>query len=144
MIHIYKFNRLEYPVSALQYLRFSIDMRCGNHLWEINQNWLGCIGDHNVEFVEITVDDSRIAQSNNQIHQVIIKPFHVVHFIYLCSANRANERNILDFEDPLISIEANRVMLYSVYPWTSSMTTQCLLKSIGFGTGKPRSYNAFM
>ena len=30
------------------------------------------------------------------------------------------------------------------WPWTSSMTTQCRLKSIGLGTGKPLSCKAFM
>ena len=33
---------------------------------------------------------------------------------------------------------------YNGLPSISSITTQCLLKSTGFGTGKPRSCKAFM
>lgn len=52
------------------YLLFSIWMRCGYHLWEINQNGVTIGLDQDIEFVEITVDKTILRQTYNKLHQL--------------------------------------------------------------------------
>jgi hypothetical protein len=43
------------------------------YLWEIDYDWLAIVGDHDVEFVEVAVNDSVIGKLQDQIHQLRVQ-----------------------------------------------------------------------
>jgi hypothetical protein len=47
-------------------------MRCGNHLREIVHGDGLIVIDHQVEFVEVTMDKSIVSQSDDEIHAVTV------------------------------------------------------------------------
>ena len=50
-----------------------LGMGCRHHLWEINDDWLLVIIDHDVELVEVTVDDAVIGELQQQVHQFVVQ-----------------------------------------------------------------------
>lgn len=49
-------------------LQFSIRMRGGHHLREINYNRMIVFVYHYVELVKITMDDTAVAETHNKVH----------------------------------------------------------------------------
>lgn len=62
---------------------FCIYMLCRNHLWKVDDNRLAIIFDHYVKFIKISMNNTMIRQSDNQIHELVVQCFHVVYFIYV-------------------------------------------------------------
>lgn len=58
----------------------------GNHLWKINDNGLTVVLYHYIELVEVAVYNTVIRQSDNQIHELVVQRFHILHFAYVTSA----------------------------------------------------------
>lgn len=53
------------------FLPFSVFMRGADHLWEVDHYWVTRLAvDQDVEFVEISVNESCASKSNNKIHQL--------------------------------------------------------------------------
>ena len=55
-------------------------MGTGDHLGEINQNRFLVIINHDIELVEIAVDDTVISQFQHQIHQLFVNSAGVAQF----------------------------------------------------------------
>jgi len=44
----------------------------GDHLWEINHSYRAVIGQHQVELVEIAMDETVVAELDKYIHQGVV------------------------------------------------------------------------
>ena len=60
-------------------------MRAGHHLREVYEDGLLVITDHDVELVEVAVDDSMVSQLDKQAHQFVVQGSWVAHFAQLTS-----------------------------------------------------------
>jgi len=58
-------------------VEFCIEMLCGHHLWEIDDNYLLLFSDHEIEFIEIGMDETVLCKSLNEIHTLFEDSFCV-------------------------------------------------------------------
>ena len=60
-------------------------MGTGDHLREVDENRLLVHVDHDVEFVEIAVNDAVVGQLHQQVHQFVVQRCSIFQFSYLAS-----------------------------------------------------------
>lgn len=49
-------------------VEFCIEMLCGDHLWEIDDNYFLLFSDHEIEFIEIGMNETILGKSFNEIN----------------------------------------------------------------------------
>lgn len=52
-------------------------MRRGHHLREVDDDGMAVVVDHDVELVEVAVDDAAVAQAHHQRHQLVVQRLRV-------------------------------------------------------------------
>lgn len=65
--------------AVQQYLHLSVGVAGGDHLWEVDNDGFPLFRDHDVELVEVTVNDSVVSQPHNEVHEVVVQTFHIFH-----------------------------------------------------------------
>lgn len=55
----------------------------GDHLREVDDDWLVVRSDHDVELVEVSVDDSVAGQLDDQVHEVVVETLNVGNLVHV-------------------------------------------------------------
>ena len=71
------------PLSPL-----SVVVRGGHHLWEVDQRHMILVVDHQVELVEVAVDQAVIGQFDQQLHELVEEGGRVVQLPHLTPARQ--------------------------------------------------------
>ena len=55
-------------------------MLCGHHLGKVDDNRVTILADHDVELVVVSVDDPVVGELEQQVHQLAVEGWSVLHF----------------------------------------------------------------
>lgn len=69
-------------------------MRRGDHLREVNERWTVLFIEHEVELVEISMNEATIGQMNNQVHQVVVEQRRILQGVHLAPAIQIKSRDL--------------------------------------------------
>jgi hypothetical protein len=64
-------------------IELSVYVRCGDHLGKVNESYLVLIVQDYIELIEVAVNETVVAQVNNQIHDVVEHLLMIGQFVYL-------------------------------------------------------------